>query len=152
MISSTRNEIRTSAPHSSRLSPRSPTETMSRGLDAAQIGSLRPARSSLQLLRRLWVELLGHIEEEDPELIPRFFERRRRRRVEQARDQLGGKRLDEQVTSRYGQACATELSSSGNCSPRPRSNGSPTRWRAPTSAGTRSDPVRPSLGAPRQQA
>lgn len=46
----------------------------------------------------LSVELLGHIEEEDPELIPRVFERRRRRRVEQARDQLAGKSLDEQVT------------------------------------------------------
>ena len=45
----------------------------------------------------LSVELLGHIEEEDPELIPRVFERRRRRRVEQARDQLAGKSLDEQV-------------------------------------------------------
>ncbi len=45
----------------------------------------------------LSVELLGHIEEEDPELVPRIFERRRRRRVEQARDQMAGKSLDEQV-------------------------------------------------------
>ena len=45
----------------------------------------------------LSVELLGHIEAEDPELIGRVFERRRRRRVEQARDQLVGKGLDEQV-------------------------------------------------------
>ena len=45
----------------------------------------------------LSVELLGHIEAEDPELINRVFERRRRRRVEQARDQLVGKGLDEQV-------------------------------------------------------
>lgn len=44
----------------------------------------------------LSVELLGHIDEEDPELIPRAFERRRRRRVEQARDQLAGS-LDEKV-------------------------------------------------------
>lgn len=45
----------------------------------------------------LSVELLGHIEEEDPELVTRIFERRRRRRVEQARDQLAGKSLDEKV-------------------------------------------------------
>jgi len=45
----------------------------------------------------LSVELLGHIEAEDPELVGRVFERRRRRRVEQARDQLVGKGLDEQV-------------------------------------------------------
>ncbi len=45
----------------------------------------------------LSLELLGHIDEEDPELIPRAFERRRRR-VEQARDQLAGKSLDEKVT------------------------------------------------------
>jgi len=46
----------------------------------------------------LSVELLGHIEEEDPELVARVFERRRRRRVEQTRDQLAGKSLDEKVT------------------------------------------------------
>ena len=34
----------------------------------------------------LSVELLGHIEDEDPELVPRVFERRRRRRVEQCRE------------------------------------------------------------------
>lgn len=45
----------------------------------------------------LSVELLGHIEEEDPELVTRFFERRRRRRVEQAGKQLVGKSLDEKV-------------------------------------------------------
>ena len=45
----------------------------------------------------LSVELLGHIDEEDPELLSRVFERRRRRRVEQARDQLAGKSLDEKV-------------------------------------------------------
>lgn len=43
------------------------------------------------------IELLGHIEEEDPELIPRVFERRRRRRVEQYRDTLAGKPLGEKV-------------------------------------------------------
>ncbi len=45
----------------------------------------------------LSVELLDHIEEEDPQLVPRIFERRRRRRVEQARDQMAGKSLDQQV-------------------------------------------------------
>jgi DeoR family suf operon transcriptional repressor len=45
----------------------------------------------------LTLELLGHIEEEDPRLVPRVFERRRRRRVEQARDQLAGKSLDQKV-------------------------------------------------------
>jgi len=45
----------------------------------------------------LSVELLGHIEEEDPELVSRIFERRRDRRVAQARTQLAGKNLDEQV-------------------------------------------------------
>jgi DeoR family suf operon transcriptional repressor len=45
----------------------------------------------------LSVELLGHIEEEDPQLVSRIFERRRDRRVEQARTQLAGKSLDEKV-------------------------------------------------------
>ena len=45
----------------------------------------------------LSLELLGHIEEEDPELVARVFERRRRRRVEQAGEQLVGKSLDEKV-------------------------------------------------------
>ena len=45
----------------------------------------------------LSLELLGHIEAEDPELVDRVFERRRRRRVEQAGEQLVGKSLDEKV-------------------------------------------------------
>jgi len=45
----------------------------------------------------LSLELLGHIEEEDPALVARVFERRRRRRVEQAGEQLVGKTLDEKV-------------------------------------------------------
>lgn len=45
----------------------------------------------------LTVELLEHLEEEDPQLVRRLFERRRRRRVEQARDRLAGKSLDEKV-------------------------------------------------------
>ena len=61
---------------------------------STDLGEAVFARSSGDLS----VELLGHIEEEDPELIPRVFERRRRRRVEQAQDQLVDKSLDEQVT------------------------------------------------------
>jgi DeoR family transcriptional regulator, suf operon transcriptional repressor len=45
----------------------------------------------------LSVELLGHIEDEDPELVPRVFQRRRRRRVEQCREKLAGKTLDDTV-------------------------------------------------------
>ncbi len=45
----------------------------------------------------LSVELLGHIEDEDPELVPRVFQRRRRRRVEQCREKLAGKTLGDAV-------------------------------------------------------
>ena len=45
----------------------------------------------------LSVELLGDIEEEDPGLVHRVFERRRRRRVEQVRDRLAGKSFPEKV-------------------------------------------------------
>jgi predicted ArsR family transcriptional regulator len=45
----------------------------------------------------LSVELLGYMEEEDPNLLSRVFERRRHRRVEQVRDRLVGKSLDEKV-------------------------------------------------------
>lgn len=45
----------------------------------------------------LTVELLGHIEEEDPQLVSRIFERRRDRRVAQAQTQVAGKNLEEQV-------------------------------------------------------
>ena len=44
----------------------------------------------------LSIELLGHIEEEDPELVNRVFERRRRRLVEEAKDRLEGRPIDEQ--------------------------------------------------------
>jgi predicted ArsR family transcriptional regulator len=47
----------------------------------------------------LSLELLGDLEEEDPGLVPRVFERRRRRRVEQVREQLAGKTLAEKVTA-----------------------------------------------------
>jgi len=45
----------------------------------------------------LSIELLVHIEEEDPELVGRVFERRRRRRVEAVRHHLDGKTLAEKV-------------------------------------------------------
>jgi DeoR family suf operon transcriptional repressor len=45
----------------------------------------------------LSVELLEHIEEEDPELVNRVFRRRRRRLVENARDKLTGKTVAERV-------------------------------------------------------
>lgn len=45
----------------------------------------------------LSVELLGYLEDENPELVPRIFERRRRRRIEECRDQLAGKALNEKV-------------------------------------------------------
>ncbi len=60
---------------------------------STDVGEALFARSSGDLS----VELLGDIEEEDPQLVPRVFERRRRRRVEQAGAQLAGKSLDEQV-------------------------------------------------------
>jgi len=45
----------------------------------------------------LSVELLQHIEKEDPQLISRIFKRRREQRVEQAQTQLVGKSLDEKI-------------------------------------------------------
>lgn len=45
----------------------------------------------------LSVELLGHVEAEDPQLIARVFERRRRRRVEETQTKLEGKTLGEKV-------------------------------------------------------
>lgn len=45
----------------------------------------------------LSIELLEHIEEEDPELVNRVFERRRRRLVEQAKDELVGTPIDSRV-------------------------------------------------------
>jgi len=45
----------------------------------------------------LSIELLVHIEEEDPALVARVFERRRRRRVEAVRHQLDGKTLAQKV-------------------------------------------------------
>lgn len=46
----------------------------------------------------LSLELLVHIEEEDPELVARVFERRRRRRVEAVRHHLDGKTLAEKIS------------------------------------------------------
>lgn len=45
----------------------------------------------------LSIELLTHIEEEDPQLVNRIFERRRRRLVERAKDDLEGKAVDERI-------------------------------------------------------
>jgi DeoR family suf operon transcriptional repressor len=45
----------------------------------------------------LSVELLEHIEEEDPELVNRVFQRRRRRLVENAQDRLSDKTVAERV-------------------------------------------------------
>jgi len=45
----------------------------------------------------LSVELLEHIEEEDPELVNRIFERRRLRLVERAQDKLTGKSTAQRV-------------------------------------------------------
>jgi predicted ArsR family transcriptional regulator len=47
----------------------------------------------------LSVELLGYLEEEDPDLVSRAFERRQHRRVEQVRDQLVGKNIDEKMAA-----------------------------------------------------
>lgn len=46
----------------------------------------------------LSIELLEHIDEEDPELVGRIFERRRHRLVEDARDHVDGRPIDERVT------------------------------------------------------
>ncbi len=46
---------------------------------------------------RLSIELLEYIEEEDPELVDRVFERRRLRLVEEAQDSLESKPVDERV-------------------------------------------------------
>jgi predicted ArsR family transcriptional regulator len=47
----------------------------------------------------LSIELLGHIEEEDPELVTRVFDRRRRKLVEEAMEQLAGTSIDERVAA-----------------------------------------------------
>lgn len=47
----------------------------------------------------LSVELLGHIEEEDPELVTRVFERRRRRQAETVKIELSGKPIDERIAA-----------------------------------------------------
>ena len=60
---------------------------------------IRERRCSPKPSGDLSVELLGYIEEEDPNLLSRVFERRQHRRVEQVRDQLAGKSLDEKVAA-----------------------------------------------------
>ena len=56
----------------------------------------------------LAVELLDHLDEEDPDLIDRIFERRRRKLVEAARTELDGLPLDERV-----EALASRLDAQG---------------------------------------
>lgn len=43
------------------------------------------------------IELLGHMEAEEPALVGRVFDRRRRQMVDEAKNRLAGKRADEQV-------------------------------------------------------
>ena len=45
----------------------------------------------------LAIELLAYVEEEDPDLVDRIFDRRRHRQVEGAADQLSGKPIEERV-------------------------------------------------------
>jgi predicted ArsR family transcriptional regulator len=47
----------------------------------------------------LSIELLAHIEEEDPELVNRVFDRRRRRLVDDAKDELTGKPIETRVNA-----------------------------------------------------
>jgi len=47
----------------------------------------------------LSLQLLEHLEEEDPDLVGRVLERRRRRLVEEAKDNLTGKTIDERVAT-----------------------------------------------------
>jgi DeoR family suf operon transcriptional repressor len=55
-----------------------------------------------QAVGDLSVELLGYLEEEEPNLVFRVFERRQQRHVEQVRDQLVGKNVDEKVAALAG--------------------------------------------------
>ena len=105
------------------------------------------------------VELLRHIEDEDPDLIPRLFQRRRRGRVERYREQLAGKTLGDTVAS-----LAAILDAEGYMAdvdrPRATATDSPctavrsgrsppiTAWRAPPSSSScrRSFPTRTSPG------
>lgn len=45
----------------------------------------------------LSIELLAHVEEEDPELVTRVFERRRRHLVDTARDRLDGDTIERRI-------------------------------------------------------
>ena len=45
----------------------------------------------------LSIEILRHAEEEDPELVDRIFDRRRRRLVDDAKSELSGKPIDKRV-------------------------------------------------------
>lgn len=52
-----------------------------------------------QAIGDLSVELLGCLEEEEPNLVSRVFERRQQRHVDQVRDQLEGKNFGEKVAA-----------------------------------------------------
>jgi DeoR family suf operon transcriptional repressor len=62
--------------------------------------SLSPAGEALfpRFYAELTNELLDYASDEDADLVDRIFERRRRRRVAQARDRLAGGTFDERVT------------------------------------------------------
>ena len=62
--------------------------------------SLTPAGEALfpRFYAELTNELLDYASDDDPDLVGRIFERRRRRRVAQARDRLAGATFDERVT------------------------------------------------------
>lgn len=61
--------------------------------------SLAPAGEALfpRFYSELTNELLEYVEQEGPEILDRIFERRRRRRVEDARKRLAGKSFDARV-------------------------------------------------------
>jgi DeoR family transcriptional regulator, suf operon transcriptional repressor len=54
-------------------------------------------RLSVEKTGNLSIELLSHLEEEDPDLVTRIFERRRRHRVKEAQEQLAGNTVEEKV-------------------------------------------------------
>jgi DeoR family transcriptional regulator, suf operon transcriptional repressor len=62
--------------------------------------SLTPAGDALfpRFYAELTNELLDYAADDDPDLVDRIFERRRRRRLAQARDRLAGGTFDERVT------------------------------------------------------
>jgi DeoR family suf operon transcriptional repressor len=94
-------------------------------------------------------EFLEHLEEEDPELLVRLFERRRQRRVEATRKRLADKTFDEKVAvlarilDEDGYLADFESRPDGTYLIREHNcailGASPTRSRAPTCAPTKYD-------------